>query len=158
MNRLVTCGLRAARRGGLALAVALAIAPLGAVAQQSFGNVVVVGNDRGGYVGQRATEIDWLRAQGSRVEIRGNICYSTCTMYLGAGDVCVSPATTFGFHGPSRNGSPLPPQQFDHWSQVMARYYPAGLREWFMATGRYEQTGLYRISGSELIRMGLPSC
>ena len=126
-----------------------------AVAQQS---VIVVGNDRGGYVGARAQEISRIVASGSRVEIRGNICLSACTMYLGAGNVCVTPTTTFGFHGPSANGRPLPPDRFDHWSRVMARYYQEPIREWFMSSARYQQNGYYRISGSQLIRLGYTSC
>ena len=138
--------------GVTAMTVLLATA---ATAQQS---VIVVGNDRGGYIGQRATEISQIIASGSRVEIRGNICLSSCTMYLGAGDVCVAPTTTFGFHGPSANGRPLPPERFDHWSRVMARYYQEPIREWFMNSARYRQSNYYRLTGSQLISMGYSSC
>lgn len=119
---------------------------------------IVIGNDRGGYVGARASEIDSIRSTGSRVEIRGNICYSSCTMYLGAGNVCVNPATTFGFHGPSANGVPLPPDRFEHWSEVMARHYREPLRSWFMTSARYETTTALMISGEQLIGMGYDSC
>lgn len=140
----------------LAALIGLTCAASAAVAQTRA--VLVVGNDRGGLVGARAQEIESLRALGHRVEIRGDICYSACTMYLGAGDVCVSPDTTFGFHGPSRNGQALPPDQFDHWSRVMARFYNAPLQSWFMNEGRYEQADVYRFSGAQLIEMGYPRC
>jgi hypothetical protein len=126
------------------------------MAEQS--EALVVGNDRGGPVAQRADEIARLRAYRIRVEIRGNICYSACTMYLGAGDVCVSPSTSFGFHGPSAWGQPLDPDQFEHWSRVMARFYNEPLRQWFMSDARYRQANLYRVSGSEIINLGYASC
>lgn len=134
----------------------LSLAPTGGAAQQA--GVVVVANDRGGYVGRRAMEIEAIRAVGHRVEIRGSVCYSSCTMYLGAGDVCVSPGTQFGFHGPSDNGRPLPQDRFEHWSQVMARFYSEPLRSWFMTEARFERTGLFYLSGSDLIRMGYRAC
>ncbi len=125
-----------------------------AIAQQT----IVVGNDRGGMIGERAKAIERLRASQARVEIRGSVCYSACTMYLGISDVCVSPATTFGFHGPSRNGQALPPNEFDHWSRVMARYYPENLRRWYLETGRYAQLQPMQISGREIIKMGYQPC
>ncbi|MFZ3583473.1 hypothetical protein ACOI1H_15050, partial [Loktanella sp. DJP18] len=115
---------------------------------------LVVGNDRGGLVSKRAQEVNMLRRNGQRVEIRGRICYSSCTLYLGASDVCISPQTTFGFHGPSRNGTPLPADQFESWSRLMASYYNPPLQHWFMQQGRYAIHDLYEMSGSQLIRMG----
>jgi hypothetical protein len=137
-------------------AIVIALIP-GLVAGQSRG-ITIIGNDRGGLVGERAQVVDSLRASGQRIEIRGTLCYSACTMYLGAGDVCVSPQTTFGFHGPSRNGTPLSPDRFEHWSLVMARYYNEPLRQWFMAEGRYAQQDVYRLSGQQLIDLGYAQC
>ncbi len=139
---------------GILLGAVLACAGLQAQADQT----IVIGDDRGGGLNTRAQLIEQIRAAHARVEIRGSICYSACTMYLGAGDVCVSPQTTFGFHGPTRNGRPLPPADAERWSAVVARYYPPGLREWFMTTGRHETSGLYRLSGVDLIRAGFPAC
>ena len=146
-------GLRAAFRAA-ALLLCCAVAPTGATAQQ----VMVVGNDRGGYVGVRASEVMRLKAARTQVRILGDICYSSCTMYLGAGDVCVSPSTTFGFHGPSRNGVPLPQSQFEHFSNLMAQHYSPGLRDWFMRSARYSIHAPYTMRGSELIRLGYRSC
>ena len=133
-------------------AAALCAAP--AAAQQTL----VVGNDRGGLVGQRALQIEQLKRAGRRVEIRGSVCYSSCTMYLGAGNVCVDPRTSFGFHGPSRSGRPLPADQFDKWSRIMARYYSPQLQQWFMSQARYSITTLTQVSGRQLIAMGYPTC
>jgi hypothetical protein len=125
-----------------------------AVGQQ----VLVVGNDMGGIVRTRAVEVQQINATGTRVEIRGDICLSSCTMYLGAGNVCVSPETDFGFHGPSFFGADLPPRDFEYWSLVMASHYNAPLREWFMREARFRQLTHYTVTGQELIRIGYPAC
>jgi hypothetical protein len=145
-------GRRAIYRVGIALI--LSCMPGFVLAQQ----VIVIGNDHGGYVGERAGIVDRIRALGTRVEIRGNICYSACTMYLGAGNVCVSPATTFGFHAPSRHGQALAPEDFEHWTGVMARFYAQPLRQWYMTTARYDRTRVTELSGAELIRLGYQAC
>lgn len=143
------------------LILALACLAIGAVQPDlasAQAGVHIVGNDRGGIVSNRAAEIRRLKSSGQRVEIRGQICLSSCTMYLGAGDVCVSPDTRFGFHGPSYYGRPLAPQYFDYWSDVIAAHYPDPVRDWFMSTGRYRQNGYYTILGAELIRLGVEAC
>ena len=145
--RLLTC----------LVGLAVTVGPVGpAIAQQQ--GLVVVGNDRGGRIGVRADEVDRINAIGSRVEIRGQICYSSCTMYLGADDLCINPTTSFGFHGPSDWGRPLSADSFDRWSHVMARYYNEPLREWFMTDGRYQQSSITQISGAQLIRLGYAPC
>ena len=98
-----------------------------------------------------------LAATGQRVEILGT-CLSACTMYLELPNVCVSPAAVFGFHGPSWYGKALSPDQFDRWSQVMARGYREPLKSWYLTTARYETSGYFRLSGSDLIGMGYPRC
>lgn len=120
-------------------------------------NAIIVRSDRGGYIGQRDRQISALRAQGTRVELQGT-CLSSCTMYLSLPNVCISPKAVFGFHGPSRNGEALSPTDFDRWSQVMARHYREPIRSWFMNEARYTVSGYYRLSGSQLISMGYPSC
>lgn len=152
MTAILWRGLPVARRIGLALI--LALTPLTGMAQQ----VIVIGDDRGGRVAERARLVDQIREAHARVEIRGRVCYSACTMYLGAGDVCVSPATTFGFHGPSRDGRALSRDDLDHWSAVMARYYVAPLRDWYMTTARHRHDRVERLSGADLIRLGYPAC
>lgn len=141
----------------IAIALSLSVASTGAVdAQQT---TIRIGNDRGGLVGARAREIREILGSGSRVEIVGNICLSSCTMYLGAGNVCVRPGTTFGFHGPSSSrGIALSSERFDHWSNVMARHYNEPIRNWFMQEARYLSRGYLRISGSQLINLGYQSC
>lgn len=120
--------------------------------------VIVIGNDMGGIVGARAAEVQRINASGARVEIRGDVCLSSCTMYLGVGDVCVSPDTDFGFHGPSFFGADLPPRDFEYWSKVIASHYNAPLQDWFMSEARYRQLWHYTVTGEELIRIGYQAC
>ncbi|WP_254445885.1 hypothetical protein [Ruegeria arenilitoris] len=119
---------------------------------------MIVGSDRGGYLHDRLIELENLQRHGIQVEIRGRVCFSTCTMFLGLPGTCVNPDTTFGFHGPSRSGRRLAPADFDYFSEVMASYYPEPLRTWFMDKGRNRINGVYKIKGTELIRLGIPSC
>lgn len=118
----------------------------------------IVMNDRGGVVSQRKAEIQKIAAAGGRVEIRGRVCLSSCTMYLGAPDVCVYPTTSFGFHGPSNHGRPLGSKQFEYWSKVIASFYPADLARWYMKTARYIDKGYYNLTGAQLIALGISAC
>ncbi|MBW7922545.1 MAG: hypothetical protein H3C51_10645 [Rubellimicrobium sp.] len=127
-------------------------------AQVQANQTIIIGDDRGGGLNTRARLVEQMRAAHVRVEIRGSICYSACTMYLGAGDVCISPQTTFGFHGPTRDGRPMSADDAERWSRVMARYYPDGLRQWFLTTARFETRSIYRISGADMLRYGYPAC
>ncbi|MBL4812228.1 MAG: hypothetical protein JKX69_07725 [Rhodobacteraceae bacterium] len=125
-----------------------------AVTQQ----IITIGNDSGGAVGSRANEIAHIRASGQRVEITGAFCSSSCTLYLGAGDVCINPQTMFGFHGPSYSGAPMPADQFEHWSQLMARHYREPLRGWFLREARHDRMRLHWLPGTQLISMGYRRC
>lgn len=139
------------RAAAMAAAAALAVP---AAAQ----GIYPVGNDRGGSISARVSEIRAVDAAGLEVRIEGGICYSSCTMFLGARDVCVSPSTEFAFHGPSDRGVPLPADRFDHWSRVMAQFYREPIRSWFLSEARFDIRGARYLSGSELIRQGYPAC
>jgi hypothetical protein len=148
-------------RGAVAAGFIALLATPAAHAQSQFlaaQNTLIVRNDPGGVVGTRAQEIATLREQGIRVELRGEVCLSSCTMYLGLSRTCVFRGTTFGFHGPSYYGAKLSDAEFEYWSQVIAVNYPAQLRDWYMKTARYKINGYYRVKGAELIRMGVPEC
>ncbi|SIO02969.1 hypothetical protein [Vannielia litorea] len=128
------------------------------VAQAQSAGVIVVGNDRGGFIRARLNELHEIRERGQRVEIRGKVCFSTCTMYLGLDDVCVSPDTTFGFHGPAMAIGRLTPAQFDYTSRVIASHYPPPVAAWYLEDGRNRISGLYRMKGENLIRLGVAQC
>ncbi|WP_245861024.1 hypothetical protein [Rhodobacter maris] len=142
-----------------AWAVLVGLATGAAEAQQIYlaANTLIVSADGGGYLARRSDRIAQMRATGQRVEIRGT-CISACTMYLSLPNVCVTPSAVLGFHGPSENGRPLPPRDFEYWSQVMAANYAEPLRSWFLSTARYNTSGYYQISGAQLIRMGYQQC
>ncbi|WP_323764773.1 hypothetical protein [Marinovum sp.] len=143
------CSLIAA----LCLVATGVVAPEMAQAQQT----IVVRNDIGGLIQSRANKVSQMRATGQRVEILGT-CLSSCTMYLGAGNVCISPNARFGFHGPSSYGRRLVPQDFERWSNVIASHFKPELQQWFMTTARHRINGFYRISGRQLIQLGYASC
>ena len=119
---------------------------------------VVIGNDRGGKIRTKLAKLAVIRANGQKIELRGRVCYSTCTLYLGLPQTCVLPDTSFGFHGPSNYGVRLRPEAFEYWSHLIAAHYPEPLRGWYLKTGRARINTYYRISGTELIRMGLAQC
>ncbi|WP_417263391.1 hypothetical protein [Celeribacter sp.] len=157
-----TCDLR---RPVLSMSLAAGLATGGvSVAQaalpgsQQPGATIVVSNDYGGSVRKRTEEIQQINRLGQSVEIRGSVCMSSCTMFLGAKSVCVMPETSFAFHGPYRFFSKLTSLEFDQWSRVIANHYPSFLRSWYMQTGRYRGRSPARVKGSELIRHGVAEC
>lgn len=123
-----------------------------------IGATIVIKNDYGGSVRKRYEEIQVINQKRQKVEIRGHVCISSCTMYLGAKNVCVSPKTTFGFHGPYRFGARLTSAEFDQWSNVISSHYPSSVRSWYMQKARHQTSSITRVKGSELIRMGVSRC
>lgn len=119
---------------------------------------LVVGNDRGGLITDRLQQMRQLLIQSQPVEIRGDVCYSTCTMLLGLPDVCVSPQTAFGFHGPSESGRILDTATFETASQIIAGFYPSALRDWYLSSARYQIENVTQRSGADLIAMGVKPC
>ncbi|MEL6808595.1 MAG: hypothetical protein AAFO97_12530 [Pseudomonadota bacterium] len=148
---LVVCGL----------AIGTANLPTKGVAQTQVSlatDPLVVRNDRGGLLRDRLRQIRQLRAERRPVEIRGAVCFSTCTMLIGLPNTCVSPNTTFGFHGPSSYGRPLDPETFNYASEVISSYYPAPLQNWYMETARFKIIRISRVKGAQLIEMGVRAC
>lgn len=142
-------------------AVFLTLASAPSQAAQAWPRLVaplIIENDYGGYLLDRLRQIETLRGTAQPVEIRGEVCYSTCTMLLGLDTVCVLPTTTFGFHGPSRAGDPLPPDLFDRASRIIASFYPGDLRRWYLAHARHELHAVLHRSGRDLIALGVPEC
>lgn len=118
---------------------------------------LIVARDFGGNIGLRFQEIESLRDEGRKVEIRGT-CASACTMYLALPDTCLEPQVEMRFHGPSVDGRAVKGPAFDTVSGIMARAYPEPLRGWFMEEGRYRVRGYHTIRGAELIAMGVKEC
>jgi hypothetical protein len=116
-----------------------------------------VRNDRGGSVKDRVALIEQLRAAGTTVRILGR-CDSSCTMFLKI--ACVAPRARLGFHGPQSQyyGISLTPEDFLYWSEVMANYYPAKIKSWFLREARHETLGLTIITGATAIKLGAKPC
>ena len=119
---------------------------------------LIINNDRGGRLRARIYQIAELKRTQQPVHVMGQVCFSTCTMFLGLPQTCVSSTTVFGFHGPSSYGRPLDPQVFERASELIAAHYPAFLQNWYMATARHVTNRMYRIKGSDMIRLGIPEC
>jgi hypothetical protein len=113
--------------------------------------------DYGGSVRTGLRDVQALRASQRRVEIRGSVCMSTCTMLLSLRNTCVTPETVFGFHGPSRGGVPLERLLFDQVSMIIAQHYPEPVRSWYMNVARHSLTDIHALSGAELIKLGAAS-
>jgi hypothetical protein len=145
------------RRAGKLLAIGLTFMVF-TTAQASANHKIIIVNDRGGIIQDRLRQIREFSSQGVEVELKGEVCLSSCTLFLALPNVCVSPNTKFGFHGPSSYGRPLPSKAFNYWSDVMARHYREGLKAWFMQTGRYRINGYYTIKGRNLAQYGYRLC
>lgn len=144
---------------GLSLVLALG-QPASALTPRSPkpGSTIVIRNDYGGSVRKRFNEIRNINQLRQKVEIRGSVCMSSCTMYLGVRNVCVSPNTTFGFHGPHRFGARLTSAEFNEWSNVIAVHYPKAVKTWYLQKARHQTYSVSRVKGSELIRLGVRRC
>nr|WP_319247771.1 hypothetical protein [uncultured Celeribacter sp.] len=118
----------------------------------------VVRDDFGGSVKKRMRQIRELNAANRPIEIRGNVCMSSCTMFLGARQVCVDPKTTFVFHGPFRYFSRLSPREFEFWSVTIASYYPKPIHDWYLREGRHKVLRVFEMTGKEVMRHGIPAC
>ncbi len=146
--------------GLVALALILGLSPAAMAGTASLvpQNAVVIRDDHGGKVVTRIREIGALRRSGRDVRIVGSVCYSTCTMLIGLETACVSPETEFGFHGPSQGGRKLDRAAFERASSIIAAHYPPVIRAWYLQTARYEIDGIHRVSGADLIALGMRRC
>jgi hypothetical protein len=140
---------------GTFLVLFLALSPLSARPK-----TLIVFNDPGGSVAARALQVRALRDLGQRVEIRGQYCLSSCTMYLNLPDVCITKDIVFGFHGPSSPiyGIGLSTDAFAHWSAVIADHYPEPLKSWYLNIAQNRTMGFHYISAKQIIEIGVPEC
>ncbi|MEM7295892.1 MAG: hypothetical protein AAF330_04575 [Pseudomonadota bacterium] len=145
------------RRAGRVVALGILALMMTAGAGYGVEAPLIVQNDRGGGVMARAQEISALRLGDRRVELRGS-CFSACTMYLGLAKTCVHPDATLGFHG-ARRQSETEAMPRSLAAQLVAAHYPALLQRWYLSEGQYiPGDRVARLSGQELIDMGVPRC
>ena len=103
----------------------------------------------GGLVLQFAHRVEHAR----HVEIRG-VCASSCTMFLGARDVCVTPDAEFMFHAAYADPSTefRGPRNARGTALIMS-YYPAPLQRYLDAHGGLTAHERW-LTGADLIAMG----
>lgn len=121
------------------------------VGWQVFGRTITY--DMGGSIKDRVEEMQ--RLDGVRID---GDCFSACTMYLGLPQTCVTPLARLGFHSPAtRSGLPLPREDWEVVTHLMAAQYPPALAKWYMDEGRYHRDPVV-ISGDQAIALGVPKC
>ena len=85
---------------------------------------IVITDDPGGEVAERALEVGRLLASGRPVVIAGR-CASACTLYLALDQICRTDRAVLQFHAPS-NPALVP---------AFLSIYPPGVRAWIAAHG-----------------------
>lgn len=110
--------------------------------------------DEGGSIPQRLAELYEFQSRNVSVVVPSDgICMSACTLYLGLPDTCVSPNSTFKFHGPVGAGD-----KKEVTIRIIASKYPPKLRRWYYDSGAYKSVSYKTLSGQELISMGVKKC
>jgi hypothetical protein len=94
------------------------------------------------------------RQAGNRFEINGAVCQSSCTLFLGVGDVCVGPHTRFGFHAPSHGGlfranPKLEARAVAAMSEMYSQGHPA-LGPWFEQNALHKILTMTHLTGQQL--------
>lgn len=110
--------------------------------------------DGGGNILDYVRELSEIQRNGDRVEIVGT-CLSSCTLYLGANDVCVAPDAVLGFHGPRGYLGivPLSPSDCESYRRIMAMSYPPGIREPFLEKWCNFTLRMQTLTGQEVADM-----
>lgn len=142
-------------RGTIAALAALFLMSVPAASKE-----IQVVDDPGGRIVDRMVQIEIANKTNAQFQIIGEYCHSSCTMLLGADDVCISPETMFGFHGPHRfKRAKMTVDEFDRQSASLSQYYPHPIRSWFMSKARFVGPDeLLFVSGEHLIGLGIKEC
>ncbi len=137
-----------------------ALATLVLMSMPASSKEIQVGNDPGGRIVDRMVQIEIANRTNAQFQIIGDFCHSSCTMLLGADEVCISPETIFGFHGPHRpNRKKMTADEFDRKSASLSSYYPNPVRNWFMSKARFAGPNeLLFVTGEYLIGLGVQEC
>lgn len=120
----------------------------------------------GGRIATVAKAVERVSNSGAHVMIRLKVCTSSCTYWLTARNVCVSPDTRFEFHGVqsiplAMTGIPFP--RHERYTRIMAddleQRWP-GLGDWFWDDASHKTGVLVETrTGRQLNReFGVPLC
>jgi hypothetical protein len=151
------------RFGGLAVVFAAARVvqdqPAAARAKPQIISYEIISYDMGGDLGERIRIVERLSQNGTEVRIEGTRV-SACTLYLGLPNSCVMAGAILGFHGPRTRtaGLPLPREDFDRLSAVLAGYYPRQIRQWFWSEARMVTQSYFTISGRQAAKKDARLC
>ena len=123
------------------------------------GAKVIVGNHPGGYLYGTIADVEDINTLSLPVRITGDFCVSSCTLFLGADDVCISRTTRFGFHKPGNYVGLGQISSKVAWRATyrVAEYFNPSLSAWWLRTGS-KSSSLKYLTGLELIRMGYNEC
>lgn len=97
---------------------------------------LVIDHNPGGYIN---VFLDNIQKWGDReIRIRGN-CWSACTLYLSAKNVCAYPSASFHFHAPYYEESSVYLGSWIYWSYAetarLEAVYPESVRKWIEYRG-----------------------
>jgi hypothetical protein len=122
------------------------------------GAKVIVREHNGGHLMGTIVDVHDINVLGLPVQITGRYCYSACTLFLGAKNVCVSPKTSFGFHKPYRtDGRRISEAGLRASIGKSASHYKPELREWWETKGSRSRN-LIKLTGRDLARFGYRLC
>lgn len=82
-------------------------------------------------------------------------CASSCTMKLGSNNVCVEPGATLLFHQASHHGTSI---KSEYDTKILMSMYPKNIQNWVRKNGALNSHELTKMTGSEAISLGIPSC
>jgi hypothetical protein len=121
-------------------------------------------DDKGGIPDAYYGRMQRARATGELIRIGPVACDSSCTLYLGARNVCVSPEAVFGFHAvwTGWQGNPVGSFNNQRWTALFADAYKPRLRELFLSHVReywhVSPQPLMKLTGSQLSHYGYRLC
>lgn len=117
---------------------------------------IIITQDFGGRVADKISHLFWLNHRDYKVRIEG-ICASSCTLYLGAQDVCVSRDATLMIH-PAHLEPDIPylsPMVLSMNNIVWRMMLPTSLAKWIEdSTKTMEPQEVYWFLGQDLIDQG----
>jgi hypothetical protein len=114
-----------------------------------------IGSDAGGNVREYILAVNLAAIRGEKVRITGR-CASACTMYLRTDVGCVTPRAVLQFHAAFDQKAGQISQAS---TALMASYYPAPLREWFMKNAAHLSGKKYaELTGAQAIKLGVNGC
>lgn len=109
--------------------------------------VLTIRSDGGGDIHDYAELVATMGSKQVRIE---GVCKSSCTMFLGMENVCVSPTAFFGFHGPSSNNESI--RHLMDLVQKISDHHPAAIGKLFREDWGLNQDFTW-LTGAEVLEL-----